>query len=145
MTSFSNPCSGTVELNVIGVYEATTGGHGGPPGKITVDIQRTQAMVLVLSSYEPVDWTVNAVSGAQIQEVILNGYHPQTVSGLVFGIPVTTRSGPGNYLSACGYAWPSSTGGCNTPLLVSNAESLTQLQLTSFIGCYQANSFSLGP
>jgi len=141
MTSYSRASGGNVELNIVGVYEPSPGGQG----QIVVNIQRTEPMILVLSSYEPVNWLVQAIGSAQIQEVILNGYNAHTVSGLVPGTPVTNRTGGPNYLSACAYVWPSSTGGCDTPGLVSGAEALTQLQLTSFISCYQANAFTIGP
>lgn len=152
-TTAGGTCSGTVyqwadsspgqpELQIVSVYEAD-GGHGGPPGNITVDIDRPGNVVLVLSSYEPVDWTVNEQPGTVIDEVILNGYHDQRLVGGASGASVSTYTydGTGTYLAACGYAWPSSSGGCDTPGLVSRAESLTGLNLSAFVGCYHGTGF----
>jgi len=131
------------ELNVIGMYESD-GGHGAPAGTTIVEVNRAGPMVLVLSSYEPVDWVLNLGPGANITQVILNGYHPSTVSGLASGTTVEHRTGPGNYLSACAYDWPGTSGtGCSTPTLVSQLQSLTGLQLNSLQGCYHGTSWTL--
>ena len=132
------------ELHIVSVYEAD-GGHGGPPGNITVDIDRPGNVVLVLSSYEPVDWTVREQAGTTIDEVILNGYHTQRLVSGAASATVLDRSyeSSGTYWTACGYAWPSSSGGCDTPGLVSAAELHSGLDLAGFVGCYHGTSFSV--
>ena len=124
------------ELHIIGVYQATN-------NAITVDITRAGVpLTLVLSSYEPVAFTLNLAPGVLLEHVILNGYEPHTVQGQG-GAMLTDLSGQFNYLAACGYFWPMNDGGCDTPGLVMGAEQLTGLQLTSFAGCYEGASFSL--
>jgi hypothetical protein len=43
-------------------------------------------VVLVLTSYEPVNWNVEADPGARISAVLLGGYNPSQVSG-TRGVP----------------------------------------------------------
>ena len=100
-------------------------------------------LILALSSYEPIHWTVKPVTGARIERIILNGFHAQRVTAPE-GIPVENRSGPEHWLGAYAYAWPSTSGGSNTPQLVSELEKLTGRPLSSFAGCYQATAFKLG-
>lgn len=146
VSNYSNPSPTLPELLVIGVYE-TRSDHSynyHPQGTATVNIvnQGTAPLTLVLSSYEPTLWNINIASGVLINEVILNGYYSQQVSG-ASGVTVTDRSGLGNYFSACAYAWPSSTGGCDTPGLISGVEAYTGLTLTAFSGVYRATDFTV--
>ena len=146
VSTYNNPSPTFPELLVIGVYE-TRSDHSynyHPQGTATVNIvnQGAAPLTLVLSSYEPTLWNLNIASGVNISEIILNGYSDQQISG-VSGITVTNRSGPGNYFSACAYAWPSSTGGCDTPGLISGVEAYTGLTLTAFSGVYRATDFTV--
>lgn len=146
VSSYNNPSPTIPQLLVIGVYE-TRSDHSynyHPQGTASVNIlnQGTAPLTLVLSSYEPTLWNLNVAAGVSINEVILNGYHSQQVSG-ASGITVTDRSGLGNYFSACAYAWPSSTGGCDTPGLISGVEAYTGLTLTAFSGTYRATDFTV--
>lgn len=146
VSSYNNPSPTIPQLLVIGVYE-TRSDHSynyHPQGTASVNIlnQGTAPLTLVLSSYEPTLWNLNVAAGVSINEVILNGYHSQQVSG-ASGITVTDRSGLGNYFSACAYAWPSSTGGCDTPGLISGVEAYTGLTLTAFFGTYRATDFTV--
>ena len=131
------------ELHILGVYE-THSNHGGgnhPSGEATVHVEREGAMVLALSSYEPVHWSVTAAPGAVIEKVILNGYHAQTAD-VPPGVPVETHD-EGQMLAACAYEWPGDDQGCDTQGLVSALEGLTGRTLTSFHGCYDADAFVL--
>ena len=75
------------QIHIVGVYE----GEGGaaPAGSTAHPIRnvrvRAQAssrpIVLVLTSYEPVNWIVTD-SGARIAAVLLGGYHASTVTGV---------------------------------------------------------------
>ncbi|HCH63338.1 MAG: hypothetical protein CL927_12425 [Deltaproteobacteria bacterium] len=142
--SWSAYAHGQPELHIVSVYESN-GGHGGRPGSITVNIDRPGNVVLVLSSYEPVEWTVNERSGTTIDEVILNGYYDQRLVAGATGATVSTHTyyGTGSFIVACSYEWPSSTGGCDTVGLVSGAESMTGLRLSSYAGCYHGREFSV--
>jgi hypothetical protein len=136
LTTFVADMSFAHELHIVGVYQATG-------NALTVEVNRADVpLTLVLSSYEPVAFTLVLGPGVLLEEVILNGYNVHTVAGQGDAL-VTDRSGIGNYLSACGYFWPDNDQGCMTQLLAQGAEALTGLELTSFAGCYEAASFSL--
>jgi hypothetical protein len=135
---------GTTALRVVGVYEATwdRGFQCYPAGEGTIDVSRPGDSVLVLSSYQPTHWTVTVGAGATLSRIILNGFFPQSVTA-PSSVPVDNYSGDCTYLVACAYAWPSDTGGCDTPGLVASAEMLTGLTMTSFHGCYAMSELSL--
>jgi hypothetical protein len=86
------------EVQVVGVYEGTyppgirhqAGFH--PPGAVTVKVKEVKKpVILVLTSYEPVVWRVEAPKGA-IARVIASGYYKQAVEGLDEKVPVTLIS-----------------------------------------------------
>jgi TARSH-like protein len=135
---------GEAELLVVGVYE-TRSDHGfdyHPTGEAKVRDTRSTPHVLVLSSYEPTNWTIEADAASGLYEVILNGYHAQTAS-VPEGVKVSDRSGVENYFAACGYEWPSDDQGCDTPGLVAGAEDFSRLTLSAFSGCYRATDFDV--
>ncbi len=129
------------ELHIIGVYEAS--GNHAVCTEATVHVERETEMILVLSSYECVSWIVTAEPGANITDVIVNGYEVSSVE-VPDGVDVEYHVGVGSYLSACAYAWPGDACGCDTPGLVDDVERITDLTLTSFTGCYQGWDFTLG-
>ncbi|MFZ6184720.1 hypothetical protein [Nannocystis pusilla] len=136
LTSFVEPMAQAEELHIIGVYQATG-------NALTVDVNRTDVpLTLVLSSYEPVAFTLNLAPGVLLEHVILNGYNAHTVQGQG-AATVTDVSGQFNFYAACAYEWPEDDGGCNTPGLVAGAEAATGLSLTTFAACYEGSSFSL--
>ncbi len=144
-SAYIAPEIGTSEVHVLGVYETRSDHSFGyhPQGSADVNVKRKgKPMVLVLSSYEPTLWRIHKEDGVNIERIILNGYHNQEVEGAE-DIPVLDRSGVGNYISACARAWPSSTGGCDTPGLVSGIEEITGTTIASFHGCYRAMTFTI--
>jgi hypothetical protein len=104
-------------------------------------------MVLALSSYEPVEWHIQVSPETTLVQVLVNGYHAQSVVGVPAGVPVEVRSydqQSGNFGASCGYEYPyTNGGGCNTDALVIGLEQYTGLQLTSFAGCYKKSSFTV--
>ena len=120
------------ELHLVGVYE--------PQGTaITVDVDRAADVILVVSSYEAIDWTINASSRTNLVEVYVNSYNYGTSTVVApYGVP--TSSG---WLRAYAYGWPAVSGGSDTPALVAGIEGMYGVTLTSFTGCYQASSFTL--
>ena len=75
------------EVHIVGIYQgeggaAAAGSAGHPVRNVRV---RTRAssrpIVLVLTSYEPVNWVVTD-SGARIAAVLLGGYHASSVTGV---------------------------------------------------------------
>jgi hypothetical protein len=136
------PCG--PELHILGVYE-TNSDHSymnHPIGTGTVHVDRKGPVVLALSSYEPVDWTVTVGPDTVLKRVILNGYHGQNAV-VPAGVPIDTYDGEDGWLGAIGYAWPSAEGGSDTPALVAAIEGVAEQEMTSFHGCYHATSFVL--
>jgi len=77
----ANVAPGTV--HVIAVYQAQ--GAGGNHGEGTIQIgvgTRATPVTLVLSSYEPVHWQIQADPGADIAKVVVMGYFPGRASGI---------------------------------------------------------------
>lgn len=77
-------------VEAIGVYEGTRPpgpaagrdvGHTARPVEVSVGLT-DRPVVLVLSSYEPVIWTIKADAGARIRHILLSGYADSTVVGV---------------------------------------------------------------
>jgi hypothetical protein len=127
------------ELHILSAYESS---HN---GTVSVHIDRPTQMTVVLSSYEPVLWVVTTGPNTQVDKILLNGYHSQTIS-LNSSIPFETRSYDqtvSNFGYWCGYALPYNGGGCDTNQLLNGVTSYTGLDWTSFNGCYSASQFLL--
>jgi hypothetical protein len=140
-TPYSSTGTSTTEpeLHILSAYEATN------TGEIQVHVDRATQMTLVLSSYEPVHWIVSFGSNTQIDQVLLNGYHSQSIT-IDPSIPVETRSYDQtltNFGNWCGYSLPYNGGGCDTNLLINGVTAHTGLGWTSFNGCYTAEQFLL--
>jgi RNA polymerase sigma factor (sigma-70 family) len=131
------------EMHVNGVYGAKNG-FGGKGGSVDVAVRRTgKPVVLVLTSYYPVDWRLTLADGARIKKVILSGYFAQEIQGLPADVPIVNRS----YLPDDGsrhakgwfhaYQW-------NSPQwreMVRRLNDMTGLRVASFQGEYQGESF----
>ncbi len=86
------------DVHVIGVYEGeyppgVRHGHNNhPQGSVKIKIaQGAKPKTLVLTSYEPVLWKIDAPPGTVVR-VIAAGYHKQEVTGLGKATPVTLIS-----------------------------------------------------
>ncbi|MCB9745992.1 MAG: putative metal-binding motif-containing protein [Alphaproteobacteria bacterium] len=140
--TYTDPNSTEPELNLMSLYEGTP--SSGTP-QVSVSIERPSTMVLHLSAYDDVEWTVTAIPNATITEILVSGYHGQVVNA-PSGVPVTvrtydqTRTNFGNW---CGYSLPYNNGGCDTNQLIAGVEGFTGLTMSSFTGCYQGNRFTL--
>lgn len=132
------PKPACAELHIVGIYESMSNHGAAPFGKTKIRFARPGNNILFLSSYEPTHWTVELAPGAALAGIVLSGYNDQAAT-VPMGVPVEVRTyeGRSNYLGAYGYAWPFSSGGSDTPLLVQKAEDLTMRRLTSFHGCYR--------
>lgn len=88
------------EVQVVGVYEGalldgtTRGFREHPEGTVNVTVtgRAGSPAILVLTSYEPVNWNIIKNAGAEIARVVTVGYHAQRVSGLSSSIPVEHHS-----------------------------------------------------
>lgn len=143
---FVNQSSTTQETHVIGVYETRSdhsfGYHPEGIAYVTVTGSTSLPVNLVLSSYEPTNWVLAGDGLSFVDSILVNGYYLSRVTDFD-GLSVLNRSGQGNYISACGYWWPSSSGGCDTPSLVNGVELNYGEQITTFSGAYRATSFSV--
>lgn len=73
-------------IEAVGVYESTDGSHGpGKPrraGPVMVRVRRSgKPVVLVLTSYEPVQWHVSTDPGARVAAILTGGYYQSEVRG----------------------------------------------------------------
>lgn len=141
LSYYVNPEITSPEIHVIGVYE-TRSDHSfnyHPSGKAYVHVTgMTETPVnLVLSSYEPTDWILDGAGLSFIQSVIVSSYHASSATG-IDSSKVQIKD-----LGGYGFAWPSSSGGTNTPALVSAVESLYGTPIATFSGVYRATDFSV--
>lgn len=147
-TEFSHnpdPQSQNVDLVVVGIYEAdhqTANEHITNPANVEIKNGGNKPIVLVLSSYEPVQWNISLESGVILNEIILNGFHSHSYTGVPASI-VDDKSGTGNYLTACGFSYPYNGDGCDTDQLFSEIEIYTGLSVSNFAGTYRASDFSI--
>lgn len=132
----------STDLFILSVYEASSVHGSMAPANVTISNGGSKPLILVLSSYEPVNWNLNIAAGVNIQEIIINGYNAHNISGVDSAL-VTDKSGSGNYLAACGYSYPYNGQGCDTDLLFSGLTNYTGLSVSSFAGTYRANDFTV--
>lgn len=71
----------------IGVYESASSVHGigktRIAGSVNVIVRKSSApVVLVLSSYEPINWRIVNQAGVQLKAVLLSGYNESSVVGM---------------------------------------------------------------
>jgi hypothetical protein len=139
-TGFSQ-VEGEPFLDVVSVYE-THGMHGfscSPQGVFRVKISRPGTHVLVLSSYEPAHWRVDAALGAKVLRVLITGYNHATwtvpagatTDDLTW--PTTGQDPP------IAYTFPSD----DADTLVTFAESRTGLLLSTLWMAYCNNSATI--
>ncbi|MGC9528724.1 MAG: hypothetical protein ACP5D7_24600 [Limnospira sp.] len=141
-SAFVKPATGDRELHFVGVYEADSRHGMGDRTTGTVDVKvgrQDQAIVLALSSYEPVKWNVILEEGVTVEKIILNGYHDQAVTG-VAGIPIEEYSyeKTGQYLGDFPYRWETTSPAAMTPFT-----QVAGAPLTSFQGCYRGTEFEI--
>jgi hypothetical protein len=79
---------------MIGTYGSpnaakTTYGH--ERGPIRVKVRSTRPLLLVASSYEPVDWQIELAPGARLVGVVALGYYMPVVSGRIAGARIVTN------------------------------------------------------
>lgn len=138
---YVNPNITSPETHIIGVYETRSDHSIGyhPTGTAYVHVTgSTETPVnLVLSSYEPTAWILDGTGLSFIQSVTINSYSSSTATG-IDSSKVQIKN-----LGSYGYAWPTSSGGSDTPGLVSAVESLYGAPIATFTGAYRATEFSV--
>lgn len=170
ITTFDSSSGATPELVILGAYDTGsrsswtwgTDAQGNPVevsvgpgqnGSTLVEVKRPGRVVLVLSAYEPTDWTVRADANTELVSVSLYGMHLQSVTGVPAGVPVDvhticTGGDGGNCPGATGenfpiapHVWPFDLGGGDTQGFVDAMEARFCLPLETFGGAYTARHF----
>jgi hypothetical protein len=129
------------QLHVVGVYTSAEGASSFEPvvAPVDVTVKRDGTSVLVLSSFDQVIWNVAMEDGATLERVIVLGYEDSVVNAPE-GVEVVKYKFPEYGIGyQSGWDWPS----YGTTQLVDSVEILTGLELTSFRGCYGAESFEI--
>lgn len=168
-TSYTTDANADVELVVLGAYDTGSVANwawgedgeqlpveGAHAGSALVTINRPGRIALVLSAYEPTDWTLVVGAETQLESVSVFGLHGQTVAGVPDGVRVDVRSmctdanGGGNCTESTGdqfpvapHQWPFDTGGGDTQGFISFVEQELCLPLKHFAGAYLARSFTV--
>lgn len=125
------------QVHMVGVYEGKSVA-GSPSGRSPRNVRivtraSTRPIVLVLASYEPVNWIV-VNNGARVSAVLLSGYYPSTVSG-VGNVPVLR----------IGSAYAYSAGSAEyARLRQAVAQYAGAREIRSFQGSYSGAEFSVG-
>lgn len=131
-------------LHIAGLYETHSDhGYGNHPmGDADVHFALPGDNVLALSSYEPVHWHIDVAPGAGLTKVIAFGHHEQIVSAPPgVEVEIHTYEPAGDPLWAIGFDL--SPGSSND--LITKAELVTGLTMTSFDGCYRATELIYEP
>lgn len=133
------------ELHLVALYGGAEveGEHGIEPRQavhVTVD-RPGKEVELVLTAYDPVDWTISLTPGTQLRRAILSGYHLQRAKAPAGTLIETYSYDEQKRFSDAYYAyqWPS----VNAEAIVSAAQAYTHLPLASARGCYQSSYFTI--
>jgi hypothetical protein len=126
------------QVEGVGVYEGRGARHGHgqarAPGTVEVRVRRSaRPIALVLSSYEPVRWTIVQEPGASVAAVLLSGYHESTVTG---------AGAARVYQIGQGYAYGQASPGYGD--LQRSVARWTGKPMAVFQGRYEGSSFSVG-
>lgn len=126
------------DVRAVGVYEAEDGSHGvgkeRKAGTVRVFVSRSaRPIVLVLTSYEPVNWSLHLQNGAKVSNVLLSSYH----SSQVFG------AGDAR-IDSIGTQYAYKRGSSDFDALDAQVQRFTGKRIGSFQGAYSGTSFSLG-
>jgi uncharacterized delta-60 repeat protein len=127
----------SVELHVVGVYE----GRAHVNGVVRVMVHATpKPVVLALSAYQPVVWTVQLDPDARLSAVYVSGYNPQTVLGVALDVPIHQVN-----FGAYAYGWEPdrNQGGGSYTTVIRNVRSITGFVESSYQGCYAGMDFEV--
>jgi hypothetical protein len=140
----SQPYSGTISYQLVGISNNPTEVHGisvyqsdeshSSAGEINVNVDRNEkSVILILSSYEEMNWVVTVEDETTIEAVYLYGYETQTVEGVSNALIVNM-----DYFGTS-YSTTSST----FLALVDEIYNETGLTFSSFQGEYEGDSFNI--
>ncbi len=125
-------------LHVVSIYEThsehSAGNH--PMGEAEILFSLPGSNVLALSSYEPVHWYVHLTPGAELEKIIVIGYHEQQITAPAsIEIEIYDYISRGDVIARCPRELTEGLGACPS------IEELTGLQVASFDACYNASQF----
>lgn len=96
-----------VQVEGVGVYQGKSANHSfanHPMGYVEVRIRSSaKPIVLVLSSYEPVNWRLVSEPGAKLATVLISGYHSSNVVGAGTARVIVAGSASAYKLGDSGY------------------------------------------
>ncbi len=123
-------------IEAVGVYQgaaakADAGGH--KIGNVQVRVRRGKGVILVLSSYEPVRWTLVPEPGAAILAVLLSGYYQSEVVGAGRARVIVSGSGHAYEIGSSDYQT------LNRQTMI-----YTGKGIDAFQGKYEGSAFTVG-
>ncbi len=129
---------GEVKVEGVGVYEGAGARHGlgqpRSPGAVEVIVRRTtRPLALVLTSYEPVNWRITLMPGAELAAVLVSGYYESRVTGAGDARVVNMGRNYAYERNAAGYAD-----------LQRDVTQWVGRPMSSFQGRYKGGSFTVG-
>lgn len=156
------------ELHAVGVYEGADPEDDGRPwhakcgdldvhschtkmsqrkselgGQVIVNVSiKDRPLILAFTAYGKTKWIVRAEGGVVIEQVILGGYHAQTVEGISEQTPIAVYTHDSSSCDRCyqgsGYFYAYES-------IPAKLRSLTGLQASSWQGKYRGVEFSIFP
>jgi hypothetical protein len=125
---------GELETHVFGQFRA-------PDGVATLRIARPGRHAIVVSGYEPIEWTIRTENGAEIEAIYAVGVKPQKVNAPP-GVQVVSENKQAGDPWGCADGYPESSPGCNTKNLIDLVEVRVH-EITSLHACSEATQWSL--
>ncbi len=126
---------GSLETHVFGQFRA-------PDGVATVRISRPGTHAIIVTGYEPIEWTITTEGGAELEAIYAVGVKPQKVHGPA-GVQIVSENKQSGDPNGCADGYPESSPGCNTKNLIDLVEARVH-EITSLHACHEATQWSLG-
>lgn len=124
--------------------------YAGQHTEMTVSVSLSRSSVpkvIALMAYEPVKWKISGAEDANLQKIILAGYHGQNIDGVSAEIPVDVYSNHSSPCQTCSrqagafYAYKKDSG--EYAQAVEKLKAITGLSPTSFQGAYRSDRFHI--
>lgn len=124
--------------------------HGREPGTVEVDVTYNEhPIILTLMAYSPVVWKVKPGYGVVIEQVILAGYHRQSVEGAGKDVPIHVYTYESSPCERCwqgeGHFYAYEKGGRDGNFGTAEKKlfEITGKRVASFQGKYQGERFAI--
>lgn len=119
------------EIHMIGIYESDY--YDSVTGVFELHVDRCGEVILILSSYESVNWIISAAAGTDILAIYVEGYEESSVVAEA-GVEIIDWTGVDDFVIGGTYEWSDP----EAAHLAGIVEDDTGAVLTSFGGCYMA-------